>query len=82
MQAIPVPPALRVGAPGRSFHAGGTFPMRQNPGRFEVDLLGRPTGFSRIHLVDASVFPSLPATTITLSVMANAHRIGSEAAES
>jgi choline dehydrogenase-like flavoprotein len=82
MQAIPVPPALRVGAPGRSFHAGGTFPMRQNPGPFEVDLLGRPTGFSRIHLVDASVFPSLPATTITLSVMANAHRIGSEAAES
>jgi choline dehydrogenase-like flavoprotein len=53
--------------------------MRRNPGAFEVDLQGRPTGFSRVHLVDASVFPSLPATTITLSVMANAHRIGSVA---
>ena len=34
----------------------------------------------RVHVVDASVFPSLPATTITLSVMANAHRIGAVAA--
>jgi choline dehydrogenase-like flavoprotein len=27
--------------------------------------------------VDASVLPDVPATTITFSVMANAHRIGS-----
>lgn len=53
--------------------------MRQNPGAFEVDLLGRPHGLSNVHLVDSSVFPSLPATTITLSVMANAHRIGTAA---
>jgi choline dehydrogenase-like flavoprotein len=79
MRAIPVPAGMRVGEPGRGFHTGGTFPMRRNPGAFEVDVLGRPTGFSRLHLVDASVFPSLPATTITLSVMANAHRIGSAA---
>jgi choline dehydrogenase-like flavoprotein len=79
MKAIPVSPALRVGQPGRGFHTGGTFPMRMNPGPFEVDVLGRPNGFSNVHLVDASVFPSLPATTITLSVMANAHRIGSSA---
>jgi choline dehydrogenase-like flavoprotein len=56
--------------------------MRENPGPFQTDLLGRPTGFSQVHVVDASVFPSLPATTITLSVMANAHRIGSAALES
>ena len=79
MRAFPIGPAMRVGAPGRGFHTGGTFPMRSNPGAFEVDLLGRPSGFSRLHLVDASVFPTLPATTITLSVMANAHRIGTEA---
>ena len=79
MRALPISPAMRVGAPGRGFHTGGTFRMRTNPGAFEVDLLGRPNGFSRLHVVDASVFPSLPATTITLSVMANAHRIGSQA---
>jgi choline dehydrogenase-like flavoprotein len=81
MRAIPLPGAMRVGEPGRGFHTGGTFPMRRNPGAFEVDVLGRPNGFSRLHLVDASIFPSLPATTITLSVMANAHRIGSAALE-
>ena len=70
---------LRVGLPGRGFHTGGTFPMRAAPGPFEVDGLGRPHGFTRVHLVDSSIFPSLPATTITLSVMANAHRIGSAA---
>jgi choline dehydrogenase-like flavoprotein len=53
--------------------------MRVNPGPLQVDVLGRPYGFANVHLVDASVFPSLPATTITLSVMANAHRIGSTA---
>jgi choline dehydrogenase-like flavoprotein len=76
MKAFPISPALRVGEPGRGFHTGGTFPMRPNPSAFETDVLGRPHGFSNVHLVDASVFPSLPATTITLSVMANAHRIG------
>jgi choline dehydrogenase-like flavoprotein len=79
MRAAPISPMLRVGLPGRGFHTGGTFPMRANPGPFEVDVLGRPQGFARVHLVDASIFPSLPATTITLSVMANAHRIGSAA---
>jgi choline dehydrogenase-like flavoprotein len=79
MKAFPISPALRVGEPGRGFHTGGTFPMRSNPTAFEVDVMGRPHGFSNVHLVDASVFPSLPATTITLSVMANAHRIGTSA---
>jgi choline dehydrogenase-like flavoprotein len=79
LKAVPISQMLRVGQPGRGFHTGGTFPMRANPGPFEVDVLGRPHGFTRVHLVDASVFPSLPATTITLSVMANAHRIGTAA---
>jgi choline dehydrogenase-like flavoprotein len=79
LKAVPISRMLRVGLPGRGFHTGGTFPMKANPGPFEVDVLGRPHGFTRVHIVDSSVFPSLPATTITLSVMANAHRIGTEA---
>ena len=54
--------------------------MRAQPGTFECDLLGRPQGWSRLHIVDASVLPSIPATTVTFSVMANAHRIGWETA--
>ena len=53
--------------------------MKKAPGALETDALGRLSGLQRVHLVDASVLPSIPATTITLSVMANAHRIASTA---
>ncbi|WP_299901183.1 GMC oxidoreductase [uncultured Ruegeria sp.] len=68
--------AARFGAPGASFHVGGDLPMSDDPGSGESDVLGRPHGATRIHVVDASVLPTIPATTITFSVMANAHRIG------
>ena len=71
--------ALREGPVGSSFHAGGSMPMAKAPRGHEADILGRPAALKRIHVVDASVLPAIPATTITLSVMANAHRIGSEA---
>ncbi len=74
--ALPLPPMLQIADAGRGFHSGGTFPMRARPGPLETDTLGRPHGWSRLHLVDASVLPDVPATTITFSVMANAHRIG------
>ncbi len=75
-----LPPMLQIMEPGRSFHNGGSLPMRMQPGAFECDVVGRPQGWSRLHIVDASVLPSIPATTITFSVMANAHRIGAETA--
>lgn len=77
LRGIPLGPLLRTGKPGRSFHSGGTFPMRDNPGPLQSDVYGRPFGMKRVHAVDSTIFPSIPATTITLSVMANAHRIGS-----
>ena len=79
--AIPVWPMLQIAPPGRGIHSGGTFPMSAQPGRLETDTLGRPHGWLRLHAVDATVFPSIPATTITFSAMANAHRIGSVSAE-
>jgi hypothetical protein len=78
LRGMPVVPAIQFAEPGRSYHSGGTFPMRKNPGRFETDALGRLPGLERVHLVDASVFPSIPATTITLTIMANAHRIATQ----
>jgi choline dehydrogenase-like flavoprotein len=74
---LPVAKMLERGEPGRGFHTGGTFPMSNTPNGFESDLLGRPTGMKRVHLIDSSVLPSIPGTTITYTVMANAHRIGS-----
>jgi choline dehydrogenase-like flavoprotein len=76
--AVPLLPMVKVAEPGRGFHTGGTFPMRKAPGRYESDVLGRPAGWRRVHVVDATVLPSIAATTITFTVMANAHRIGWE----
>ncbi len=74
---FPLFPMLQPGKPGRGFHSGGTFPMSHNPTEGQTDIFGRPAGMSRIHAIDSTVFPSIPATTITLTVMANAYRIGS-----
>lgn len=71
----PIPGLVQVGRPGKGNHLGGSFPMRRRPGAMETDTLGRVPHWDRVHLVDASVLPSVPATTVTLSVMANAHRI-------
>jgi choline dehydrogenase-like flavoprotein len=75
----PLTAARRLNPPGSSFHAGATLPMASAPGLGQSDRLGRPFGLSRLHLIDASCLPAIPATTITLPVMANAHRIGSAA---
>jgi choline dehydrogenase-like flavoprotein len=79
LRAKALGPLLNKPAAGHGFHVGGTFPMSKQPTGDQTDLLGRPIGFQRVHLVDSSVLPSIPATTITFSVMANAHRIGSQA---
>ncbi len=84
---VPAFPLLHVTEPGRGFHSGGTMPMSKDEGtaanrdKIATDLLGRPAGWRRIHVADASTFPSIPATTITLTAMANAYRIGRLAAE-
>jgi choline dehydrogenase-like flavoprotein len=75
-------PALHIPPPGRSFHVGGSFPMSGRPTDGQTDRWGRLPAWRRVHLVDASVFPTIPAATITYTVMANAHRIAAEAMES
>lgn len=77
----PLPGLLHVEHPGKSNHLGGSLPMRREPRELETDVLGRTPGWDRVHVVDASVFPSFPATTVTISVMANAHRIAAASAK-
>ena len=76
---IPMTPMLNLARPGGGFHFGGTFPMRRVPSLDQSDWLGRPAGLKRVYVIDSTVFPSIPATTITFTVMANAHRIGMSA---
>ena len=63
---------------GQSNHVGGSIPMSSNPQEDEVDIWGRPNHFKAIHFVDGSIFPSIPAGPITLTIMANAYRIAKE----
>ena len=74
----PVVPMVSVSAAAKSYHFGGSFPHGETRTDTATDRLGRLAKWDRIHLVDASVFPNVPATTFTLTVMANAHRIASE----
>jgi ferredoxin len=89
----PALPASQVSGAAKSYHFGGSFPHAASSGGsssgastgpagsgggMTTDRWGRLPGWDRVHLVDGSVFPSVPSTTFTLTVMANAHRIASE----
>jgi choline dehydrogenase-like flavoprotein len=78
----PIPGLAHVGRPGKSNHLGGSLAMRREPRELETDVLGRIPTWRRVHVIDASIFPSVPATTVTLTVMANAHRIATAAVRS
>jgi ferredoxin len=76
----PVLPRLAVSGAGKSYHYGGSFPHADGGQRamLETDRHGRLHAWDNVHLVDASVFPTVAATTFTLTIMANAHRIATE----
>jgi choline dehydrogenase-like flavoprotein len=80
LRAIPLFPGLKVPPPGAGYHCGGSFPMKAQPSTLETDSLGQLADLPRVHIVDSSVLPSIAATSITLTEMANAHRIASNAA--
>lgn len=53
-------------------------PMTEQPVKLtDTNLLGNPMGWNRIHIIDSSLFPSIPGTTVRLLAMANANRIAS-----
>lgn len=74
----PLKSLLKISPIGKSFHFGGSLPMRISPRKNETDLFGKPVGFQRLHFIDASVFASIPAGSVTPTIMANAYRMGWE----
>lgn len=71
---IPLPFLVQIALPGEGVHFGSWLPMAVGS-----DLLGRPNGSRNVHVVDASVLPSIAPGPITYTVMANAMRIAEEA---
>lgn len=75
-----LPWLVRLSNPGSGTHCGGSFPMKKvRDGLFESDIFGRPFDWTSVFVVDSSVLPSIPGTTLAFTMMANAYRIGSQA---
>jgi choline dehydrogenase-like flavoprotein len=70
--------AVRVLRPGHgsSIHYAGTFPMTTADRELTCEPDGRLRGTRAVYLADGSGFASLPAQGLTLTMMANADRIG------
>ena len=49
--------------------------MHYKRGKGYSDILGRPNGLKRVHLIDSSCFPTIPAKPITLTAMANSNSL-------
>lgn len=70
-------PLKRVhAAHGSSVHYAGQFPMTREDRPLTTEPSGRLRGTSAVYLADGSTFAYLPAKGLTLTLMANANRIG------
>ena len=76
-----LPVGTTITLPGKGYHSGGSYPMSAVPKDATTAINGKLYGFDNVFVADSSVFPSIPPTTITLTVMANAYRIGFEAGQ-
>ena len=56
-------------------HYAGTLPFSDDPQPFTLGTGGRLAGTRRVFVADGSGFRYLPANGLTLTLMANAHRI-------
>ncbi len=61
--------------PGSSIHYAGTLPFSQNEELGKQSPKGRVYGTNNVYVADSSGFTFLPAKGVTLSIMANAHRV-------
>jgi hypothetical protein len=60
---------------GSGIHYAGTIPIRATKTRGCVNSDCKSYDFSNLHVVDGSVFPSLPSKSITLNIAANSIRV-------
>jgi len=79
IKCFPLLPLVQNSIVSGGYHVGGSLPMKMVPiEETDTDVFGTPKGWHSVHVVDSSIFPSLPGTTIGLLSMANAFRIASE----
>lgn len=64
---------------GASIHYAGTLPFSNEEKPFTTNLNGKLNGSNNVFIIDASSFTFLPAKGVTLTAMANAHRVSLKA---
>jgi choline dehydrogenase-like flavoprotein len=79
--ALVIPGSFTPIGPGEDVRYSGMLPMRADPGPGEVDRFGELHGSPGLHVADLAVFPTMSAKHHTLTLMANADRIGRAIAE-
>jgi choline dehydrogenase-like flavoprotein len=78
--AYALPGSLTIAEPGTDIHYAGTLPMGK-AGQFGSGADGTLNNCPGIHIVDGACLPLLPAQHCTLTIMANADRIGRDLAQ-
>jgi choline dehydrogenase-like flavoprotein len=73
-------PGATLGTAGTDAHLGAVFPMGA-VAPHGTNVLGELHAAPGVHLVDGSVLPTIPSKFTTLTIMANADRIGRSLAE-
>lgn len=76
--AILLPMSFTVGGVGGDIHYAGSLPMKLSPKIGETDFRGEVFGLEGVHVVDGACLPILTEKSHTLTIMANADRIGRE----
>ena len=78
-------PFLKVGDFGISYHIGGSIPMRTKNNfkdneynKIFTNTKGELSCSKNVFIIDTSCFPSVPAGSVSLTIMANALRIATE----
>lgn len=78
--AVLLPGSFTIGPPGGDIHYAGTLPMRESPSRGETSQRGEVEGLDGVFVVDGACLPTLSEKSHTLTIMANADRIGRQLA--
>ena len=76
MKAIMIPGSFKIGQPGIDVHYAGTLPMRDMPKIGETSRDGEVKGLKGVYVADGACLPYLSSKSHTLTIMANADRIG------
>ena len=74
--SIMLPGSFKIGVQGSDAHYAGTLPMSISRQKGKTDPSGELYGCEGIYIVDGACLPSLSEKPHTLTIMANADRIG------